>query len=518
MTSEHSNDGHVEKAASYSSVSPSTSQRNKSYSQIIKSTLLIGGSSAVNVMFSIIRSKAMALLLGPEGVGVMALYNSIAEISQTVAGLGISASGVRQIAAASSKDTGRIAEVITVLRRTSLLLGLIGAGLLLLFSGPIAEFTFGAPHHKLGVVVLSVAVFFQVAAGGRAALIQGMRQISSLAWMSVISGLFSVLVGVPIIYFFGEQGIAISLVAAALASFVASWWFSRKIEISRAPLSARRAFQEAGALFKLGIVFMASGFLTIGSAYAIRLIVSSAGGLQAAGLYQAAWSLGGLYAGFILQAMGTDFYPRLTGVSQDNAECNRLVNEQTEVSILLAGPGLIATLTLAPAVMALFYSSAFQGAVDILRWICLGMMLRIIAWPIGFIMLAKGAKAIFFWSEVAAAIVHVGLAWLCVQRLGPAGAGVAFFGLYVWHTTLIYWVARQFTNFRWSPMNRKLITVYLLISALVFIAFQFLSPWQATSFGLLIATLAGLFSLRMLAALLPQHTFPRAIRPLLESI
>ncbi len=59
--------------------------------------------------------------------------------------------------------------------------------------------------------------------------------------------------------------------------------------------------------------------------------------------------------------------------------CNRLVNEQVQISILLAGPGLLATLTFAPLAMHILYTPEFNGAVDLLRWICLGMMLRIIA-------------------------------------------------------------------------------------------------------------------------------------------
>ena len=48
---------------------------------------------------------------------------------------------------------------------------------------------------------------------------------------------------------------------------------------------------------------------------------------DAAGFYQAAWTLGGLYVGIILQAMGADFYPRLVGVATDNPQWNRLVND-----------------------------------------------------------------------------------------------------------------------------------------------------------------------------------------------
>src|SRR5690606_11305905 len=110
----------------------------------------------------------------------------------------------------------------------------------------------------------------------------------------------------------------------------------------------------------------------------------------------------------------------------------------------------------------------FASAVDLLRWICLGMMLRIIAWPMGFIVLAKGARQIFFWTEVAATVVHVGLAWLLVPLIGPDGAGIAFFGLYVWHGVLIYVIAGRMTGFRWSAENMKLGLIFLPASAAVF--------------------------------------------------
>src|SRR5205814_10384 len=98
---------------------------------------------------------------------------------------------------------------------------------------------------------------------------------------------------------------------------------------------------------------------------------------EAAGLYQSAWTIGGLYTGFILQAMLTDFYPRLSAVATDDRECNRLVNEQAEISLLLAGPGVIATMTFAPLVVALFYStrlSAGNACWSFCRrlWLCSG--------------------------------------------------------------------------------------------------------------------------------------------------
>ncbi len=367
-------------------------------------------------------------------------------------------------------------------------------------------------------MIVAAAIFFRIVSAGQTSLIQGMRRVSDLAIISVAGAVLSTAISIPLIYWFGENGIAWSILAMAVVTLLTSWWYSRKVNIKAAvSLSVRDTMREIAPLLKLGAVFMASAVLTAGAAYAIRIIVLRYDGVVAAGFYQAAWALAGLYAGFILQAMGTDFYPRLTAVSGDNAACNRLVNEQAQVSMLLAGPGLIATLTAAPLVMTLFYSAEFLPAVDLARWICLGMMLRIVAWPMGFIIVAKGASRMFFWAEVAATIVHVGLAAMLVPVVGPVGAGIAFCGLYIWHTALVYWLTRRLSGFRWTPVNARLSIGFIATAGLVFAAFQALPMWAAIAFGTSATLVSGLFSLWMLLKLLPQESLPKLVRIWLPS-
>ncbi len=421
------------------------------YGQILKSTALIGGSSVINIVFAIVRTKAMALFLGAAGVGLMGLYGSVADLTQSLAGLGLQNSGVRQIAeAVGSGEAARIARTATVLKRVSIFLGLTGGVLLVAFAGPVSQVTFGSREQTTGVAFLSLAVLLRSISAGQGALIQGMRRIRDLASMSVLAGFFGTVISIPLVFLFREKGIVPSLVAVAVCAVLTSWWYSRKVNVETVSMPIAQVGREAAALLKLGVAFMASGFLTLGAAHAIRIIVLRYAGFEAAGLYQAAWALGGLYVGIILQAMGADFYPRLTAVSKDNVECNRLVNEQAQISLLLAGPGVMATLTFAPLVVAVFYSDRFSGAVDLLRWICLGMTLRVVAFPLGYVVLAKGAQQIFLITEIAATLVHVGLAWLLVAHIGTNGAGAAFFGLYLWHAFFIYAIVRRLSGFRWT--------------------------------------------------------------------
>jgi len=48
--------------------------KKHTYGQILKSSAVIGGSSMLNIAIGIIRTKAMAMLLGPSGVGLMGRY------------------------------------------------------------------------------------------------------------------------------------------------------------------------------------------------------------------------------------------------------------------------------------------------------------------------------------------------------------------------------------------------------------------------------------------------------------
>src|SRR3954449_8940853 len=151
-----------------------TTADRHSYSQILKSSALIGLSTVVNLVIGIVRAKVIAVWLGPAGFGLMGLYSSIADLNQTVSGMGINSSGVRQIAeAVGTGDARRIALTAVVLRRTAAVLGALGAFLLIVFSRQVSILTFGDDQHTASVKLLSAAVFFSCLSGGQAALIQG---------------------------------------------------------------------------------------------------------------------------------------------------------------------------------------------------------------------------------------------------------------------------------------------------------------------------------------------------------
>ena len=496
---------------------PTTNTEGSSHGQILKSSALIGGSQVLILLVGVVRTKILAVLLGPAGFGLMSVYTSIGELAASIAGLGVDRSGVRQIAVSvGTGDEDRIARTAIVVKRFSVLLGLAGGIVVALASPYISELTFGDRSYTAGVALVALMVFCKVVTGGQSALIQGLRRIRDLAMLGIVGAFGGAVVSVLLVYFLGQDAVAHAVVGIAAVALAVSWWYSRP---SRIGLQAAEnvAFRREGIdLLKLGFAFMASAFLMLAASYVVRIMVIRYDSLQAAGYYQAAWALGGMYVGTILQAMGADFYPRLSASISDDSKVNRLVNEQTHVSLLLAGPGIAATLGGSSILLMLFYSSDFVSAASMLHWICFGMALRVITWPIGYIIVAQGRQTIFFLTELAWAVVNVLLSWACIAYFGLIGVGIAFFLSYVFHCLMIFPIVHRLTGFRWTPTNIRLGIGYLALTAGVLAIAEWLTAWQAFAVGAVVFIVSGLYSVRSLAGLFEPDRLPGPLRAFLR--
>ena len=113
------------------------------------------------------------------------------------------------------------------------------------------------------------------------------------------------------------------------------------------------------------------------------------------------------------------------------------------------------------------------------------MALRVITWPIGYIVVASNQRLVFFATELAWTVVNVSLSWLCIRRFGIEGAGVAFFASYVFHAVVVYALVGRMTGFRWSAANCRTGLVYVAAVGVVFAAFLVLPLAWATGAGAL---------------------------------
>ncbi len=379
-----------------------------SYRRILKSSSIIGGSSVINILIGLVRTKVLAMLLGPAGMGLVGLYTALMGTASTIATMGVGTVGARQIAEAIGKED---AHALAVARRAlflgTLILASSGALVVWTLREVLAVRVLGGLEHTPVVGWLALGVALSVAGAAQGALMQGMRNIGNMAKLSVYSAILNTLCGIGLLWHWGSNALwAFVLVGPMLSFLLGHFYVARLPKLPTSNISLKEITAQWHTLLRLGFAFMAAGLVGTLVQLWIRLSVNNSLGLDAVGHYQAASSISMQYIGFVLGAMGADYYPRLTAVIHDKAAATRLVNEQTEIALLLSAPVFIAMMGLAPWLIHLLYATGFTPAIEVLRWQILGDVLKVASWPLGFILLAAGDGNAFFCTETASFCVN----------------------------------------------------------------------------------------------------------------
>lgn len=471
-----------------------------SYKQIIQASTIIGGSSLVNILINIVRVKVLAALLGPAGVGLMGTLSSIMGNASTLAGVGLAESGIRQLAR-SDNSPAMVARIRRTMWIASLTLGSLGGFAVFLLSVPIAKLIFDDAQRSQQVAWLGIGVFLTVVAGLQTAVLQGLQRIGDMAWASIISAVLGTAGGIFAVWQYQESGIvAFVLIGPLFAVLVTRIYVMRLPAADSSPIELKHVQEEWSAMFGLGLVFVSAALMTNVSGLVVRALVARELGLDATGYFQAAWGISMQYIGIVLAAMATDFYPRLTQAIDDRAAANRLVEEQAEVSVLIAGPIMILMLAIAPLVITVLYSGEFSSATEVLRWQVLGDIIKVAGWPMGFILAARGERMLFFITQLIWNAGYILLVWLGLPYLGLKATGIAFLICYAVAFLINCAIVYRINGFRYS--NKFLISLLKLSVIAVFVfLLSMRSELAASIFGSIAAVIVGIFNFRRIILL-----------------
>lgn len=473
------------------------------YRSIFKATSLFGGVQVYNILIKIVKSKIVAVLLGPEGIGILGLLTSATELTKSVTSMGLSQSAVRDVSEANgTNDINRINQTVSVLRKLVWITGLLGTIVTACCAPLFSKFSFGNNEYIISFIILSVTLLIDQISAGQRVVLQGFRRLKDLSKSSVIGATLGLVFSVPIYYLYGKDGIVPTLVITSVSSLVISWYFSRKVKIDKVVLPIKEYFKYGRQMLVMGIAMSVSSILGHGVSYLIKGYISGSGGVSDVGIYQAGYAILTTYFGLIFSAIVTDYYPRLAAVNKDNEKCNKTVCQQGEITSMIIGPMLCLCLILMPYILKLLYSDKFLLACPFVMWGCLGMIFKIASWLISYVFVAKAESKLFMLNELLANIYTLVFSIVGYKLWGIEGLGIAFFLNYVIYFLQVYIIAKIRYNFIFT---RSFIINYLLMSTMVVAIFLILffvdSNWKYV-FASLVAVVSIVYSLYSLRNLL----------------
>ena len=474
-------------------------EQKSSYRQIVKATSLFGGVQFFQIIISIIRSKFVAILLGPAGMGVVGLLTATTGLVAGLTNFGLGTSAVKNISEANATDNHeRISTVIAVVRRLVWITGLLGSLVTLVASPWLSQFTFGNKDYTIAFIWISITLLLNQLSTGELVLLQGLRKLQQLAKANVYGSLAGLIISIPLYYKFGVEGIVPVIIITASSTLFFTWLFTRNIDTSTKRITRTTTFSEGKNMLVMGFMISMSGLISLMVAYMIRIFINRTGDVADVGFYSAGFTIINTYVGMVFTAMGTDYYPRLSLVASDNKQCKEQINQQSEIALLILAPILITFLVFLNWAVIILYSNQFLSITHMGYWATLGIFFKALSWAIAFVFLAKGASKLFFWNELVGSLHGLGFSLLGYHLGGLTGLGISFLASYILYFIQVFAIAKVKFNF---SFNSSLLTIFLIQFSLAVVCFAVVILVKQPYFyfiGILLIAFSGWYSYKEL--------------------
>lgn len=466
-------------------------ERKSAYREIMKTTSLFGGVQVFNIIITIIRSKFIAVLLGPEGMGIAGLLRSTIQLIGQITNMGLGVSAVKNVAAANAtNDQQQISTTVIVLRRLVWVTGLLGLLVTFIAAPWLSKLTFGTYDYTVAFRWLSVNFIFGQLSTGQMVLLKGLRKIQYQVKAGVIGSVLGLMIAVPMYYVWGIDGIVPVMITTSVMSLLLSFYFSNKVKIQSIKVTKDTTLKEGKNMAAMGIMISLSGLLAMLEAYLVRIYMSNTGDIADVGMYNAGFAIIGTYVGMVFSAMGTDYYPRLSEVAGDKLKTNNTVNQQAEIAILILGPILTVFIIFINWVVILLYSAKFLPVTDMIHWAALGIFFKAATWAMGFIFLAKGDTKWFFRNELVAIIYVLILNILGYTYFGLEGLGISFLVAYVFGFIQNLVVTNWLYSFTFNKVFFKIFGVLFGIAMISFYVSFTIDGFWMYIYGLALITIS----------------------------
>lgn len=446
------------------------SSKISSYRQIVKATAIFGGVQFFQVLVSIIKMKFVAILIGASGIGILGLFTTTTGFITSFTNFGLGTSSVKNIAEANaSGDLENVKKISTILKKLVLLTGLFGLFVTIIFSPILSKLAFNVYDYTIGFIILSPTLLISQLSVGQSALLQGMRKIQFLSKSNIISAIIGLVISVSFYYYLGLNGIIPVLILTSLSTLIVSTYFSNKLKINKIDITWKDTWNEGNKMLKMGLFLNLSGVLSVGAAYAIRIVVSKLGGIQEVGFYTAGFTILNLYVGMLTSAIVSDYYPRLSEVITNPTAFSQTVNQQTEVLLLILAPIICTLLIYTNLLLHALYSKEFIVITKMMQWASLGIVFRTLSWAISYIFIAKGDSRLFFKIELTAQFYFIPFQIFGYMIYGLEGIGIAFLISYIVYIIVVYSLASKHYNYKIEVSNITILLMQVLFISVCFL-------------------------------------------------
>lgn len=451
--------------------------------------------SASTILLGLASNKAIALLAGTYGVGVLGLYRSL-----TMAAIGILSPSaatllVQRVSTAKTRAAAR--EILRAAWLLFLLQVLVLGGVALLGARPLATLMFDGQAARYTTEVRVVVVLVSGVLGLRlvTAMLNGRVRVRASMGINLLSSALTLVAVYPLMLL-GDVGLAMVIgLTCGIAAAVGAIYVWREYGLSRSDLAV--SFQQWRILRSMPIslalnVHMVTTSVTM---FALQFMISRYYGISALGYYTAAVMIEASLMQVLSSAMVPYYLPSLATL-ETQEEKNRLVNRMLSMVLCISIPGVLALTLAGGMIVPLLFTREFSPAARLIPVLGVAVLAQCVVWCHAIFLQHKSAFRTYLVLDSVWASLLLGGTALCVHRSWPLEA-VVWTYTFSYSVSAALYVVCSLLGYSRGLLSRglALLLCFLALCAAAYFVFQRIALLQG---GLGIAAVHAVFLYRTL--------------------
>ena len=394
--------------------------------RVIKAFGLGSSQALVRLVCSFVSIKLTAVYLGPAGLAIVSQFNGLVSLGQGVLGAGLATAVVRLTPEYAAQP-----ERQKLLWRTAIKLALVlsALGLLMMLSGSglLAQRLFQDVGLAWAVVLCGIGVAASLLNTVLLGILNGLKAMGLVVSSQVVATVVGLLLFAPACMVWGLPGGLAASGLVYVAGLGITLCFMRQQQSWRlVDMVGAVDGAEARRIASFYPMLMAHATLTPLSTLLVRDGVIDMLDANAAGLWQAAWRLSEVYTALITSSVSLYFMPRLGELAKRPSAMRHEVWRMLCLVVLITGSIAGALYLMRHWVVHLVFAASFDGVQALMPVQLLGDVLKMAAWTLGFVLVARVQSTWYVAIELLVPLVFVLTSRLLVPAEGALGACWAY--------------------------------------------------------------------------------------------
>jgi len=352
--------------------------------RLLKGFFAMGMSQVATTLVAIVRNKLLAVLLGPEGVGLLAQLTSFQTLAASAIPMGMLTGALKYFAEFRGKDDRKLAVYVKTACWVFLCTAGVTVAVCFVFIKPIAGWVLNDPKLWVFLIPPLLGVPFLIQSQVWFTYLQSGLEMKTYGKTMVASSLVGIVIVVPVVLVWRLWGASWHILLAAVLMYaMVRFQVSRRME-PRMKADMKSAEFSLGALRQLARFGVANlPVFAIGTAapFLIRRQIIADLGLHDNGIYQALYAITSTYLNMPVNALNMYAMAKISQLS-DKDEINAEVNNTVRVALLINTALVLAVVLNREVLVRVLFSSKFSGAVELFPWQVMGDFFRFMTYAV----------------------------------------------------------------------------------------------------------------------------------------